>query len=157
MQHCNRVALVICRTTIVISVPPVTHLPLSDVKHLKVKCLSKNTTSKQRCPSVERGKHGNSLKIVHQLMIEFARQAAEITSKAPCSNHCTSVLSIKRPSLLYHIYDTIRKYCRTYTGHAIDSIIILKLTGIKLRLQSCVGASAIVRGNNTPRKQCYRF
>ena len=66
-------------------------------------------------------------------------------------------MSIERPSLLYYIYDTIRKYCRTYTEQAIDSIIILKLTGIKLRLQSCVGASAIVCGNNTHRTQCYRF
>ena len=40
IQHCSHVAIVTCRTTIAISVPPCTHLYLSEVEHLKVKYLA---------------------------------------------------------------------------------------------------------------------
>ena len=39
-HHCSHVALVTCRTAIAISVPPCTHLHLSEVKHLRIKCLA---------------------------------------------------------------------------------------------------------------------
>ena len=52
IQHCSHVALVTCRTTIVFSVPPGTHLHINEVEHLRVKCIVQghniDTTMSQR-------------------------------------------------------------------------------------------------------------
>ena len=40
VQHCSHVALVTCRATIAISVPPGTYLHLSEENHLGIKCLA---------------------------------------------------------------------------------------------------------------------
>ena len=68
--HGEHTALQPCGTsnlslTITIAVPPGTHLYLSEVKYLWVKCLAKDTTLIQQCPSVERGGQDISLIIMH--------------------------------------------------------------------------------------------
>ena len=71
---------------------PGTHFHLSQVKHLRVKALSKDTTFYQ-CPKIEREEHNNSLKILHQAGFETARQAATSAERhaltiAPCRSLC---------------------------------------------------------------------
>ena len=51
LQPFRRIELIL---HIALSVLPGTHFHLSQVKHLRVKCLARDTTSKQ-CPKIKRG------------------------------------------------------------------------------------------------------
>ena len=77
---------------IAISVLPGTHFHLSQVKHLRVKCLAKEATQHlNSVPRLRGEKHDISLKIQHQAGFETARQAATSAERhaltiAPCSS-----------------------------------------------------------------------
>ena len=72
---------------IAISVLPGTHSHLSQVKHLRVKCLAQGYTI--NVPRLRGEIHDFSLKILHQVGFETARQAATSAERhaltiAPC-------------------------------------------------------------------------
>ena len=65
-------ALVTCRTTIAISVPPGTHLHLCEVKHLRVECLAQghniDTTMYHRYPFDEKNNNKHAKKIISKTL-----------------------------------------------------------------------------------------
>ena len=69
---------------IAISVLPSTHLHLSQVKHLRVTCLPKDTTSNQ-CHKIEREKR---ISLKNPALVFQSRTAGSDIGKPPRSNHC---------------------------------------------------------------------
>ena len=85
LQPFRRIELII---HITISVLPGTHFHLSQVKHLRVKCLAQGYNIETMSQDWER-RHSISLKILHQAGFETARQAATSAERhtltiAPC-------------------------------------------------------------------------
>ena len=78
---------------IAISVLPGTHFHLSQVKHLRVKCLAQNTTSWQ-CPQIERGETWYFSENPAPSGIRNRTAGSDI-GRAPRSNHCAMSLSTK--------------------------------------------------------------
>ena len=64
---------------IAISAVPGTDFHLSQVKHVRVKCLAQGQNIETMSQYWEGGKHDISLKILHQARFETARQAATLT------------------------------------------------------------------------------
>ena len=71
LQPFRRIKLIV---HIAISVLPGTHFHLSQVKHLRVKCLAQG----HNVPRLRGEKHDISLKILHQAAFETARQSATL-------------------------------------------------------------------------------
>ena len=81
---------------IAISVLPATHLHLSQVKHVRIKCLAQGHNI-DNVPILRGEKHDISLKILHQAGCETARQAVTLTK-------LRALAIAPRPSLFVIIY-----------------------------------------------------
>ena len=92
LQPFRRIELIV---HIAISALPGTHFHLSQVRHLRVKCLAQGHTILIMSQDREGRKHDISLKILHQAEFEAARQAATRF------NHCA--MSLSTPIMQYRI------------------------------------------------------
>ena len=110
MQYCSYGALVTFCTPIAIS--PDTHLHLSEVKHLRVKCLAQGHNIDTTNVLTLRGeKHDISLKILHLASLELARKAATNCKVLRSSLCATSRFSLSCPRPLDSKYVQTRAGC----------------------------------------------